>query len=184
MGKRSPIETYQEFEAILSRDFVSTEDFLYRFRLKEISRQSDVRFPNWPLRKQYLKGQYSYEIFQKAFQLDQSSQVSYSPERDLRQVNCFICGRCFKYTEASTRVLRRVRSFKRSFRLANSEGSLIYLCPECREINFILISDKIRDKEHAYVLCRYNDKGQISLPKGEINAVMAIIDHNSIKIIK
>ena len=183
MGK-SPIETYQEFENILSRDFISAEDFLYRLRLKEISRQSDMRFPNWPLRKQYLKGQYSYEIFQKAYKLNRSSQVSYSPERDLRQVTCFICGRCFKYTEASTRVLKRVRSFKRSFRLANSEGSLVYLCPNCADVNFILILDKIRDKDYAYVLCRYNGKGRLELPKEDINAIMAIISHDGIEIHK
>lgn len=182
--RKSPIDHYLEFEAILSRDFVSAKDFLYRLRLKELSRQSDQSYPNWPLRRQYLKGQYSYEIFQKAFQLDQSSSVSYHPRDDKRQVTCFICGNCFKYTEAVTRVLKRVKSWKQSFRLANSEGLLVYLCPNCKNYNFILILDKIQDKEHTYVLCQYNSKGQISLPKDEINAIMAIISHDGIEIIK
>ena len=183
MGK-SPIEVYQEFEDILSRDFISAEDFLYRLRLKEISHQSDSRYPNWPLRRQYLKGQYSFETFKSAYNLDKPSLVSYHKERDKRQVTCFICGRCFKYAEAVTRVLRRVRSWKRSFRLVSSEGLLVYLCPKCREINFILILDKIRDKDFAFVLCQYNGKGCVELPKGEINAIMAIISHDGIEIVK
>jgi len=182
--KKSPIDVYRIFENVLSRDFISTEDFLYRLRLKEISRQSDVRFPNWPLRKQYLKGQYSFEVFRDAYRIDQSSHVSYHPKDDKRQVTCFLCGRCIRYIDASTRILKRVKSFKRSFRLAQSEGLLIYLCPKCRVFNFILIADHIRNKEHAYVLCRYNSKGQISLPKGEINAVIAEISNNGIKIMK
>jgi len=182
--RKSPIETYRDFERILSRDFQSAEDFLYKLRLKELSRQSDNKFPNWPLRKQYLKGQYSFETFKLAYKLDKPSLVSYHKEKDKRRAICFICGRCFKYTEASTKVLKRVKSFKRSFRLASSEGSFVYLCPKCESFNFLLILDKIRDKEHAFVLCRYNSEGQISLPKGEINAVIAYLCNNGIKIIK
>jgi len=182
--RKSPIDHYLEFEATLSRDFVSAKDFLYRLRLKELSRQSDSHYPNWPLRRQYLKGQYSFEIFQEAYQTNKPSLVSYSPEKDKRKAICFICGRCFKYSEASTRVLRRVRSWKQSFRLSNTEGLLVYLCPDCSQFNFILIADHIRNKEYAYVLCRYNGKGQISLPKEDINAVIAEISNNGIKIMK
>ena len=182
--RKSPIDIYRDFENILSKDFISAEDFLYRLRLKELSRQSDRSFPNWPLRKQYLKGQYSYEVFSEAYQTNKPSLVSYYKEKDKRQAKCFICGKYFKYIEASTRILKRVKSFKRSFRLANSEGLLVYLCPECCSVNFILILDKIRDKESAFILCHYNDKGRIELPKGEVNAIIATIDHNSIKIMK
>ena len=180
--RKSPIDVYRDFENILSRDFISAKDFLYRLRLKELSRQSDQSFPNWPLRRQYLKGQYSYETFKSAYNLDQDS---FSPGQDKRIINCDFCNKSIKYAYANIRILKQVRSWKRSFRLSTSEGQLIYLCEDCLKYNFILIIDKIRNREKAFIIAKYNDKGQIAINwQDEINPMIIIIDDHGIEINK